>query len=969
MQRLLQKTNIVPAVLIILIMFGISIPSYAGVAEDIQNLQSGEWYEIPNSHMRSVAYNWGSSGEPGYDFSKIIVDWNGGAFDTKNNRLLVWGGGHYSYGGNEIYGFDFGDFSWHRISEPSSYNDIMYHKENDDGMAYYPDGLPASRHTYNEIVYSPYHNSLMAVQQSASWWDSGNHDYMDYYAFEENTWHTNETATCPSTKYSAATVDPNTGHIWVVDNRMRNLYEYDPQNDKWINRGGYSSPDYNLYGIAAIDPKRNLLVHVGNDEYNVWNIDSSSYIDGKAQLIAESSSGIQDVVQTSHPTLAYDPYTEQMISWQGGTYVYSLNLDTHTWSKINAADTNTVSPTDPSSRGTFGRWRYVPSANVFTVVNSVDENVFVYRYSDTNDTTSPTVDTFDIPSTSSSKTFDINSFNCTDNVRVTYYQITQNSTKPASNEPDWTQTKPSFYTVNSSGSYTLYAWCKDLSNNVSPAKTDSVEVAADDTPPSVDSFAIPSSSDSLTFSVDTFSASDNAEVTGYVITESSTQPSAGAKEWSSSPPQSFTAAGCNNGKGITVYAWAKDVEGNISNPASQSISIDLGHDPNALLVGPYHTYKTIADAVMAAGDEAVIEVDAATYRNDFFTATQKDLVIRGVGGKPHLIFDESVPKSKGAVRFNGGYLKLQSMEISGAYDSEGNGAGIWVEGTSYTDYSSAKLEVVDCYLHDNENGLLTANSEGIEVVVNGTEFYQNGVETDYLEHNMYIGTISKFTLKNSLSHKVKGQGHEVKTRAKVNHILYNKILNKDGTSSSVLDIANAGTAYVIGNVFQEGPGTDNEYRIIDFGVAPDDKQWPTKEFYLINNTFMNNSSNKYFVQVDDVDIYWSKNNLFVDNGSLNTLYHGIQPTSSTNNLHVASDPGFVDMQNHDYHLTSTASSVIDSGQSPGQANGIDLTPQLQYLHPTSSEDRPSDGNLDIGAFEFTQETQSGLSAPQNLHIE
>jgi hypothetical protein len=35
-----------------------------------------------------------------------MAAWGGGAHDTKRDRLIVWGGGHGDYGGNELYAFD-----------------------------------------------------------------------------------------------------------------------------------------------------------------------------------------------------------------------------------------------------------------------------------------------------------------------------------------------------------------------------------------------------------------------------------------------------------------------------------------------------------------------------------------------------------------------------------------------------------------------------------------------------------------------------------------------------------------------------------------------------------------------------------------------------------------------------------------------------------------------------------------------
>jgi len=36
-------------------------------------------------------------------------------------------------------------------------------------------------------------------------------------------------------------------------------------------------------------------------------------------------------------------------------------------------------PTAAEDRGTFGRFRYVPSRDVFIVVNRTNENVYIYR--------------------------------------------------------------------------------------------------------------------------------------------------------------------------------------------------------------------------------------------------------------------------------------------------------------------------------------------------------------------------------------------------------------------------------------------------------------------------------------------------------------------------------------------------------------------------------------------------------------
>ena len=44
----------------------------------------------------------------------------GGTLDTARDRLLVWGGGHGDYAGNELCAFDLATLQWSRLTEPSS---------------------------------------------------------------------------------------------------------------------------------------------------------------------------------------------------------------------------------------------------------------------------------------------------------------------------------------------------------------------------------------------------------------------------------------------------------------------------------------------------------------------------------------------------------------------------------------------------------------------------------------------------------------------------------------------------------------------------------------------------------------------------------------------------------------------------------------------------------------------------------
>jgi hypothetical protein len=201
----------------------------------------------------------------------------------------------------------------------------------------------------------------------------------------------------------------------------------------------------------------------------------------------------------------------------------------------------------------------------------------------TADTTAPTVNTFTIPASAGSLTVSPVSLTASDNVGgsgVNGYLVTTTATAPAATATGWLTTAPtsfSFPAGTTSGAQTLYAWARDAAGNVSTSRSASVTITlppgADTTPPTVTGFTIPVTSSSLTVSIMLFAATDNAGVTGYLVNESANKPLASATGWSVSVPTgySFTTSGIK-----TLYAWAKDAAGNVSNSLSQTVNITAG---------------------------------------------------------------------------------------------------------------------------------------------------------------------------------------------------------------------------------------------------------------------------------------------------------------------------------------------------------------------------------------------------------
>lgn len=104
------------------------------------------------------------------------------------------------------------------------------------------------------------------------------------------------------------------------------------------------------------------------------------------------------------------------------------------------------------------------------------------------------------------------------------------------------------------------------------------EDGADTVAPTVNAFTIPSTSSSLTVQISIFTATDDTAVTGYMVTESSSAPAAGDAGWSVTAPEDF--AFITEGS-KTLYAWAKDAAGNVSESLSDSVTVALPDDDSA----------------------------------------------------------------------------------------------------------------------------------------------------------------------------------------------------------------------------------------------------------------------------------------------------------------------------------------------------------------------------------------------------
>jgi hypothetical protein len=367
-----------------------------------------------------------------------------------------------------------------------------------------------------------------------------------------------------------------------------------------------------------------------------------------------------------------------------------------------------------------------------------------------------------------------------------------------------------------------------------------------------------------------------------------------------------------------------------------SALLPIAASADTLEVGPGKPFATPCAAIGSAQAGDRIEVDAAgSYDGDTCEWTTDNLTVVGINGRAKIDLTGVTPaQDKGIFTIDAPNATIESFELSGAAISQAdgnNGAGIR--------HGGINLTVIDCYLHDNQDGILgsppTAGSGS--VTIQATELYNNGAG-DGFSHNMYLGDYGTVTVIGSYSHHA-NVGHLLKSRGYVNNIMYNALLDETGgTASYEIDLPQGGTSTIVGNFIEQSAASMNPLIITSGEETPLN---PTQQqVYLVNNTIVNDLSSGTFTSFVAGTTAVVENNIFHGAGTITTGGSAMQVTNWTD---AQGDP----MLGSDYDL-SAGSPCIDAGTLPMQA----LIPTMEYVAPLMLVGRTVAGSaIDIGADE------------------
>ena len=299
-----------------------------------------------------------------------------------------------------------------------------------------------------------------------------------------------------------------------------------------------------------------------------------------------------------------------------------------------------------------------------------------------------------------------------------------------------------------------------------------------------------------------------------------------------------------------------------------------------LSVGPGKTYAKPCAAIAVAKEGDTIEIAGNnTYSGDVCGIYANNLTIRGVNGRAKIDAAGRNSMGKAIWVVAGNNLTVENVEMYGAKVNDHNGAAFRLEGAGFTLRGS--------YLHDNENGILTTGNTNSDILIEYSEFGHNG-RGDGQTHNLYIGHVKSLAFRYSYSHDA-NVGHNLKSRAITNTIVYNRFSSSGlGKPSYEIDLPNAGTSYVIGNVIEQ-PAINDNSNLLAYGEEGATN--PGQDLYIINNTFLNDFTSGMFVfiggKVSTPALI--QNNVFAGPGTLTNQGSAIQKDNRR-----IEKPGFID---------------------------------------------------------------------------
>lgn len=351
----------------------------SSLEQTLVGLPAHSWYAVPQTKFADFCRDHGfaaDAGRPAENCAAVLSAWGGGVWDPAQRQLLIWGGGHADYAGNEVYGFSLTSGKWQRLTPPTASAQIR------DSVDAYADGTPVSRHTYDSIAFLTNRNRMFATG-GARWRDGGSLRTTWLWNPGDRTWQ--RLADYPfsvgsGTYYSATAFDSDNDRV-LLRNDI-GLFAMNLPTGQWSQLANFGEAPYfpNFaqanYRRGVFEPARKLFFALGGEQpggrADVFVWDTATNTDRTAEW---QGTGATEVIRASAPGADFDSAADAIVAFRDGAPAI-WSLATKVWTRSPA----TGGPTHTTSNGIYGRWRYVPHVNAFVLVAHPDEDVWFFKH-------------------------------------------------------------------------------------------------------------------------------------------------------------------------------------------------------------------------------------------------------------------------------------------------------------------------------------------------------------------------------------------------------------------------------------------------------------------------------------------------------------------------------------------------------------------------------------------------------------